>query len=194
MTFTVVAEAEIKDYTNSRRTIINHNDDPCSNDDSDPEDDTAEQTEFTYNINEPNVPPKINLEKMVERIQKIINFLSQHNTEQLEPGRLSTSDSKTTFKMAQLKRHCRGGHELTTYPSLLRLNFQTHKHLFHDDTDRVQYALNHPGRWAFHADCDMQKTTTIDPITWGENLQKNNSTCLQDHDLLVGEIQNMYSN
>ena len=38
----------------------------------------------------------------------------------------------------------------------------------------------------------MQKTTMIDPITWGQDLQKNNSPCLNNLDLFVAEIQRMY--
>jgi len=32
----------------------------------------------------------------------------------------------------------------------------------------------------------------IDPITWGQDLQKTNSTCHHDFDLVVAKIQMMY--
>jgi len=94
--------------------------------------------------------------------------------------------------MAQPKRYCSGAGQLETYLGSLRSNFRTHKHLFHDDTDKVQYALDHRGSWAFHTDRDMQRTTMIDPITWGQDLKKNNSPCLNHLDLFVAEIQKMY--
>jgi hypothetical protein len=34
----------------------------------------------------------------------------------------------------------------------------------------------------------------IDPTPWGQDIQKNNSTCLHDNDLFVGEIQMMSGN
>jgi len=96
--------------------------------------------------------------------------------------------------MAQAKLYCGGGRELETYLGTLRLNFWTHKLLFYHDMDKVQYALDHLGSWAYHTDPDMQKTTMIDPITWGQDLQKNNSPCLNNLDCFVAEIQKMYSN
>jgi len=72
------------------------------------------------------------------------------------------------------------------------LNIWTHNHLFPDDTDKVQYALDHLSSLAYHTDRDMQKTTMIDPITWGQDLQKNNSPCLNNLDLFITEIQKMY--
>jgi hypothetical protein len=38
----------------------------------------------------------------------------------------------------------------------------------------------------------MQKTTIIDPIIWGRDLEKNNLPCLNNLDLFVAEIQKMY--
>ena len=32
----------------------------------------------------------------------------------------------------------------------------------------------------------------IDPITWGQDVQKNNSTCLHNFDRFAGEIKKMY--
>jgi len=57
----------------------------------------------------------------------------------------------------------------------------------------VQYALDHLGRWAYHTDRNIQKTTMIDPITWGQGLQKFNSPCLNNLDVFIVEIQKMYS-
>jgi len=96
--------------------------------------------------------------------------------------------------MAQPKPYSRGAQELEIYFGSLQLNFRTNIHLFHDDTNKVQYALDQLGRWAYHTYRDMQKTTMIDRITRGQDLQKNNSTCFHDFDLFVGEIQKMYGN
>jgi len=88
--------------------------------------------------------------------------------------------------MAQPNRYRRDAQELEIYVGSLWSNFRTYKPLFHDETDKVQYALDHLGSWAYHTDRDMQKTTMIDPIIWGQDLQMNNSTCLHDFDLFVG--------
>jgi len=96
--------------------------------------------------------------------------------------------------MAQLKPDCRGAGEVTMYLSSLGSNFRTHKYIFRDDTCMVQYAPDHIGSWAYHTDCDMHKTSMIDPNTWGQDLEKNNSPCLHNLDLFVGEIPKMYSN
>jgi hypothetical protein len=101
-------EAKNKEDSNRRIRITNHDGDPLSNDNSDHEDDTVERTKSTYHIPERIVPPKINLENMVERQQKMMNFICQYNTEQLEQGRSSTSDLKDTFKMALPKHYCGG--------------------------------------------------------------------------------------
>jgi hypothetical protein len=57
----------------------------------------------------------------------------------------------------------------------------------------IQYSLDHLGMWAYHSDWDMRKTTMLDPITCGEDWQKNNSTCLYEFELFVWEMQKMYS-
>jgi len=123
----------------------------------------------------------------------MIDFLFQQNTELLERRRSSPSYLKNKFKMAQSKRYCGGAQDLETYLGSLWSNFQTHKHLLDDNTDKVQYSLDHLGSWAYHTNRDMQKTTMINPITKGQVLQKNNSTCLHNFDHFIGEIQKMYS-
>jgi len=126
---------------------------------------------------------------MVEQQQKMIYFLFQQNTELLEWCRLSTSDSKNKFRMTQPKWYCGGAGELVAYLGSLRSNFRTHNHLFHDDTGKIQYAKDHIRLWVYYSNRDMQKTTMLDPITWGQNLQKDNSTCLHDFDGFVGEMK-----
>ena len=130
----------------------------------------------------------------MKRQQKMIDFLFQHNTKLLEQRRLSTSDSMDKFKMAQPKRYCGGNREVEAKLGPLQLNLRTHKHLVHDYTDKVQYALDHLGSCAYHTKRNMQKTTMIDPMTWSQDRQKNNSTCLHNFDHDIGEIQKMYSN
>jgi len=161
----VLAEAEIEEDLHREITIIDNDQDPLSDDESEHNDDTSEPNESVYENDKSTAPPKINLEKMVERLQKMVNFLQQHNTELVEWRRLSTSDSKDKFKMAQPKRYCVGARGLETYHGWLWSNFRTHKPLFHDDTDNVQYALDHLRSWTYHTDRDIQMTTMIDPIT-----------------------------
>jgi len=81
---------------------------------------------------------------------------------------------------------------LETNLGSLRSNFRTHKHLYHGDTDKIQYAVDHLGSWAYHTDRDMEKTTMIDPIPWGQDVQKNNSPCLNNLNIFVAEIQKLY--
>jgi len=77
-------------------------------------------------------------------------------------------------------------------PWLTSIELPDSKHLFHDNTDKVQYALYHHPSWAYHTNREMQKTTMINPITWGQDLQKNNAPCLNNLDLFIAEIQMMY--
>jgi hypothetical protein len=189
----VLAEAEIEEESYSGSKITDDHEDPLSDGESKSDDDLPEPNESAHDNDQPTTPPKINLEEMVERQQKMFDFFFQHNHELLERRRSSTSDSKDMFNLAQLSQYCGGAQELETYLGSLRSNFRTHKLLFHDATEKVQYAVDHLGSWAYHCDRDMQKTTMIDPITWGQDLHKNNSTCLHDFNLFFGEIQKMFS-
>jgi len=188
----VLGEAKIAKETYSGSKITDDDEDPISDGESEHNDHTPEPNESTYDNDEPSAQRTINLEEIVEQQQKIINFLFQHNTKLLERCRSSTSDLKDKFKMAQPKRYSGGARKLETSLCSLRSNFRTNRHLFHDDTDKFQYALDHHGRRADHSDRDMQKMTVIDSVTWGQDLQNNNSTCLNDFDLFIGEIQKMY--
>jgi hypothetical protein len=104
----VLAEAEIEEESYSGSKITDDNEDPLSDGESEHDDDTPEPNESAHDNDKPTAPPKINLEEMVERQQKMIDFLFQHNTKLLERRRSSTSDSKDKFKMAQPKRYCGG--------------------------------------------------------------------------------------
>jgi len=101
-----------------------------------------------------------------------MDFHFRHNTGLLEWHRFSTSDPEDKFKMAELIRYCRGVWELAIYLGSLQSNFWTHKHCFHDDTDNIQYALDHLGNCAYNTNRDMQLTTMIDPMTWGVDLKR----------------------
>jgi hypothetical protein len=61
-----------------------------------------------HDNNEPTAPSRINLEEMVERQQKMIDFLFQYNTELLELRGSSTLDVKPGIKMAQPNCYCGG--------------------------------------------------------------------------------------
>jgi len=151
----VLAESEIEAHSDPGSRIFDDDEDPLSAGESEHDDDTPEPNASAHDNNELTAPPKINLQEMVERQQKMIDFLIQHNTKLLRRCRLSTSDSKDRFKMAQPKRYCRGARELETYHGSHRSNFRTHKHLVHDDTYKVQYALDHLGSRAYHTVRDM---------------------------------------
>jgi hypothetical protein len=166
-------EVEIPADSNCRRRIINDNDFSLSDNESKRADHIPEPTGTVHDNGDTTAPPKVTLEEMVEQQQKIIDFLFLHNTTLLEPRRLLTSDSKNNFKMAQLKCYCGGARALETYLGSLQSNFQTHKYLFQDHTDEDQYALHHFGSRADHTDCDMQKTSMINPNTFGPRCAKD---------------------
>jgi hypothetical protein len=188
----VVVEAEVEEVSDRGNRIIKNDEDPLSDKQSAPDDNTPELNVSAHDNHEPTAPSRVNLEEMVERQQKMIEFLFQHNTDLQERRGSSTSDTKDKLQITQPTRDCGGVRELETYLGSLLSNFRTHKHLFHDDTDKVQYALDHLGSWAYHTDRDMQKTTMIDPIIWGQDLKKNNLPCLNNLDLFVAEIHKMY--
>jgi hypothetical protein len=83
--------------------------------------------------------------------------------------------------MAQLQCYYGGARALETYLGSLQWNFQSHKHLFQDDTDEVQYAIDHLGSWADHTNCDMQKTTMINPNTFGPRCAKDQFNMRPQH-------------
>jgi len=141
----VLTQAEIKEDTDCGTRIIHDDNDPLSDDESELDHDILEPNDSTHNLDEPIAPPMINLGEMVECQQKMINIYFQQNTELLEQHRLSTSNLKDKFKMVQPKHYCGGARELETYLGSLRSNFRTDTHLFHDDTEKVQYALEHLG-------------------------------------------------
>jgi len=80
----VLAEAEIEEDHDRVSRIMDDDKDPLSDDESEHDDDTPEPNESLHNNDEPTAPPKINLEEMVERHQKMIEFRFQHDTDLLE--------------------------------------------------------------------------------------------------------------
>jgi len=147
---------EIEEDSDRRNRNIDHDEDPLSDKESGHHDDTPEPNESAYDNDEPTAPSRNNLEELVERQQKMIEFLFQHNTKRLERRRSSTSDAKDKFKMAHLEHYCGRAGELETYLRSLQSNFRTHKHLFHQDKDKVHYSPNHLGSWAYHTNRVMQ--------------------------------------
>ena len=129
---------------------------------------------------------------MVEQWQKIIDFFSLLKSWLLEQCRSWTSDLQYMFKMKQPKCYYRGALRLKTYLGSLRSTFRTHIQLFHIDTGKVQYALDNLQSWVHHTNHDMQTTTMINPITWGQELQPMDSPCLHNVDYFVGEIKKIY--
>jgi len=84
VTTRVLAEAEIEEDSDHDNRIIDDDEDPLSNEESGHDDDIPEPNESADDNEEPTAPSRINLEEMVERQQKMIEFLFQHNTELLE--------------------------------------------------------------------------------------------------------------
>jgi len=134
----------------------------------------------------------MNVEEMVELHQTMIEFLCQHNVEQLNWCVSSTQYQKDKFRIVQLRCYDGGDRELGNYRSSLRLNFRTNQHHFQDHTDNVQMVLNQSRSWAYDTNRDVQKLTMIDLIPRVQNHQKNNTPCCCNLDLLGTEIPKMY--
>jgi hypothetical protein len=84
VTPSILEEAEIKEDSDRRNTIINDDPDPLSDDESRDVNDTPEHNESTPDNDKPTAPSRLNLEEMVERQQQMIEFLFQHSTKLLE--------------------------------------------------------------------------------------------------------------
>jgi hypothetical protein len=84
VTPSVLEEAEIKEDSDRRNTIINNDQYPLSDDESRHVNDTPELNESTPDNDELTAPSRLNLQEMVERQQQMIEFLFQHGTELLE--------------------------------------------------------------------------------------------------------------
>jgi len=126
-----------------------------------------------------------------EQQRKLIELIFQHA--EMKSKDPTTSNTKEKFKVTHPKNYCGGVWEMETLLGSLRSNMRTHNHLFPGgDTDKVQYALDHIGSWANHADHSLQKTTMTDPVTWGHDLLADDHPCLHDLDLLNTEIQKQY--
>ena len=95
--------------------IIDEDEAPLADEDSGHDNDNPEPYESAHDNDQPTAPSRINLEEMVERQEKMIQFLFQHTTELLERPGSSTSDKKDQFKMAQPKCYCGSARELQTY-------------------------------------------------------------------------------
>jgi hypothetical protein len=84
VTPTVEAKEETEDDSDRGSGIITNNIGPLSNGESEYNNYTAEPNEYAYDKDEPTEPPMTNLQDMVERLQKTIDVLFQHNTELVE--------------------------------------------------------------------------------------------------------------
>jgi len=128
----------------------------------------------------------------VKRQERMIESLFQPNTEQLSPWESTRTTDK--FDMTTPRRYSWGASELDSYLGSLRSNFSTHSHLFSDgDTEKVQYALDHLRSWSNHRDHTLHTMSMIDPITWGQDINTNDSPCLHDFYCFVINIPKMYS-
>jgi len=165
--------------------IMHDDEHPHSEDYSDIDDDTLETNKSTHENDKLTPSSKIDLEVMAERQQKLNSFLLPHNTELLEQQGPLLSDLQHKIQMAQPKRYCGNAWEWEVYIRSLRSTFHTPQYLFHDNTDKVQYAIDHNGSWAYHTNCDMQKTTMIGTITSGQDQQQSNTLCLHNFDCLL---------
>ena len=80
------------------------------------------------------------------------------------------------FEHMQPPPTCWGSCELDINRSSCWLNFRTHNHLFHDDNPKVQCFFALIASWVHQTDHDMPKTTLINPITLGQDMQMVNSS------------------
>ena len=192
LTQRLLAEAEMEEDSDHWNRIIEDDEDPVSDKESGQDYNTPGPNKSAHDDNKPTVPSRINREEMVEQQQQTIEFHFQHNTELLERRGSSTPDAKDKFLISQPNRYGSCARELETYLGSLQSNIRTHEHVFHNDMDKVKYSQVHLGSWAYHTDDNMQKTIIIDPITCGQDQQKNNSPCLNNLELFVAEIQKIY--
>jgi len=96
----VPKEVEIEEDSHRGNRIIDDDEHALSDESSGHDDDTQEPNESVHDNDEPTAPSRINLEEMVERQHNMIEFLFQHNTEQLKQRGSSTSDTKDKLKLA----------------------------------------------------------------------------------------------
>jgi len=185
----VLPEAEIDNNSDQERLIDEETDDRKTDDE---ENDDNEDVDTSAPLR-PNIILADVVEQQrakVERQERITEFLFQQNTELL--SRRESTSRNDKFDMTHPRGYYGGAHKLDTFLGSLRSNFRTHSHLFSNgDTDKVQYALNHLGRWSNHRGYTLHKTSMIDPITWGQDLLSIDSPCIHDFDLSMNEIQKM---
>jgi hypothetical protein len=128
---------------------------------------------------------------MLEQQRKLVELLFENA--EMKSKDPTSSNATDKFKVTHPIHYCGGARELETFLGSVRSNFRTHNHLFPGgDTDKVQYALDHLGSWANHADHTLQKTTMTDPVTWGHDLLADDHPCLHDLDHFITEIQKQY--
>jgi len=75
-----LAQSKIEEDYDCVSSIIDTDYDSLSDNKSGHNYNTPEPNESAHDNDEPTAPPKINLKEMVERQQKMIDFLFQHNT------------------------------------------------------------------------------------------------------------------
>ena len=80
----VLAEVEIQEDSDSRSRIVDDKEDLLSDRESKHDNDTPASNESAHDNDKPTSPPKINLDEMVDRQPRMIDFVFQHNTELLK--------------------------------------------------------------------------------------------------------------
>jgi len=142
---TVLSEVDCEEDSDWGCKIIDHHEDPISDDGSDYNHDTAECNDPAHEKDNPTAPSMIDLEVIMERQQCIIYLHFHQNTALLGHWRSLISDRTDKFRMAQLISRFGGVRKLETYFCLVQIIFWTDKYHVHDDTDTVQYAPDHLG-------------------------------------------------
>lgn len=161
----VLAEARIEEDSNSRTRIINDDEDPIPPT-------SASRKTTCLNL----MSPCTIMTNWLHHPSSTIKSWWRDGTwwstsfSSLTPNYKRDSDRRPPTRKTRLLWHRRNttAEVLENWKPVsdhFESNFQTHKHLCQDNTDKVQYDRDHVGSWAYHTDRNIQKMTMIDPIT-----------------------------
>jgi len=98
------------------------------------------------------------------------------------------------FNMIHKEQFSRGAKELDTVLITLWSNCETHLHLLlYGDPDKDQYTGSLPSTWNNHLDLPQRMTQMTDPIEWLRELQRDSDPYLKHFDVILEDMQKMYS-
>jgi hypothetical protein len=118
----------------------------------------------------------------------------QWATERTESAeRCITGPRPNINKMVDPVRHCGSAKELDQFLDALRLNLNSHGHLFsRGGPDHVKYAISLLDAWSNHQNPVLRQTAMTDPSVWAGDLSAESGPCLQDFDHFSQEIAQVY--